>query len=122
MTGRIEHPRTSIMAITVSSDVAAKLTTVKRKYRINVDSPAGGVYGFTAFYETVVSDADGNVISRQPSDQFFVASAAIADVAFTIGGVTLTGAQIQELVSAVVDHLCLNPIAPGTAAVTIPLE
>lgn len=110
------------MAITVHTDVPTQLTTVKRKSRTTLETPYQDNYNMVVYYETLVTDASGNTVSRMPADKFVVSFDQIKDVNFILAGgaFQVTGTQVREFISAFVDYLYQNPIAPGTTSVTIP--
>lgn len=79
------------------------IASQERTWRINIETPRGADPVVTVFRETVSTDPDGNVIANEKSVVVTRALSAIADKSYSVGGVSLTGAQIAGIIAGVAD-------------------
>jgi hypothetical protein len=90
------------MAITQGTETVA-LTIEERTWRLEIFIEKGTDPTVRAHREVVKTDAAGNVVAKDPSAVVERQLSKVASQSFAIGGKTYTGAEIANVLAAVVD-------------------
>ncbi|MBW7968107.1 hypothetical protein [Bradyrhizobium sp. BR 10289] len=102
------------MAITQGTETIA-VTTQERTWRVNIETPIGVDPTVTVYRETVRTAADGTLISRDGGVPVTRRLSEVAAKSYSIGGKTLTGAEIAGLIASVADTWRQEDIAAEAA-------
>jgi len=109
------------MSTTIGTETVA-ITTTERTWRVQIETPRGQDPVVVALREFIKTDPNGGVISQMQSGMTRRQLSAIASESVTAGGVTVTYAQLAELIATAADTFRAQdlaqpaPVAPAPAA------
>ncbi len=90
------------MAITQGTETIS-VTSEERTWRLEIFTEKGQQYSVRAHRETVRTDSEGNILSRERGVTVERTFSAIATEQFTIAGKAYTGGEVADALSAIAD-------------------